>query len=302
MTAPTDPRPLRVLLATDGSPDARAAVEWLEHFPLPAGSVLLVLSVVTIPPSPITFPELEDLTRSLFADGRQKCDEAADTLRPRWPAVEVSVADGDPREQILKTAENWKPDLAVLGRRGLGGLERMLLGSVSLAAARHLACPVLVVQGLPRATRRVVVGVDGSEESRWAVNFVAALALGPDVEVHLLAVAESPPVPTSLPRGAREAFRSVVAELEERQQAALREVLVRAAGRLGGRAHVHTHTPVGDPARLLLERAATADLVVVGSRGLGAVRRLLLGSVSEKVFQHASCPVLIVKALGGSAA
>ena len=57
----------------------------------------------------------------------------------------------------------------------------------------------------------------------------------------------------------------------------------------------------GDPARRLLERAAAADLLVVGSRGLGAVRRLLLGTVSEKVLQHAPCPVLIVKESGVSA-
>jgi len=302
MTVPTDPRPLRVLLATDGSPDARAAAECLARFPLPPSSALLVLSVVAIPPSPITFPGLEDLKQSLLADGRRMCDEAADVLRPRWPAVEISVADGDAREQILRTAEVWKPDLAVLGRRGLGGLERMLLGSVSLTAARHLACPVLVVQGPPRATQRIVVGVDGSEESRRAVNFVAALALGPDAEVHLVAVAESLLVPASLPSAAREAFRSIVAEVDERQRATLRDVLSRAAGRLGGRVQVHTHTPVGDPARLLLQTAAIADLVVVGSRGLRAVRRLLLGTVSEKVLQHAPCPVLIVKDLGGPAA
>jgi nucleotide-binding universal stress UspA family protein len=52
---------------------------------------------------------------------------------------------------------------------------------------------------------------------------------------------------------------------------------------------------VGDPARALLEQAAAADLLAVGSRGLGAVRRVLLGSVSEKVLQHAPCPVLVVR-------
>jgi nucleotide-binding universal stress UspA family protein len=300
MTAPTAPRPLRVLLATDGSPDARAAAECLARFPLPPNSVLLMLSVVAIPPSPITFPGLEDLKQSLLADGRRACDEAADLLRPRWPAIEVSVVDGDAREQLLKTAEDWKPDLVVLGRRGLGGLERMLLGSVSLTAARHLACPVLIVRGPARPIQRIVVGVDGSEESRRAVNFVESLPLGPDIQVHLVAVAESLFVPASLPSATREAFRSTVAEVDERQQATLQEMLI-AAGRLDGLAEVHTHTPVGDPARLLLEMAARADLLIVGSRGLGAVRRLLLGTVSEKVLQHAPCPVLIVKGIGGSA-
>ena len=292
---PVEPRPLRVLLATDGSPDARAAAEWLARLPLASGSTILVVSVVAIPPSPITFPGLEELKRSLLAEGRRVCDEAADVLRPRWPAVEPSVIDGDPREQILRAAETWKPDLAVLGRRGLGGLERMLLGSVSLAAARHLPCPVFIMHGAPRAIQRIVIGVDGSAESRAAVNFVAGLALGPDVEIHLVAVAESVFVPSSLPAAAREAFRSLVAEANERQQESLRDVLLRAAARWRGRASVHTHKPVGDPARELLERAGGADLLVVGSRGLGAVRRLLLGTVSEKVLQHAPCPVLIVK-------
>jgi nucleotide-binding universal stress UspA family protein len=298
VTARSKPRHLRVLVATDGSPDARAAVEWLTGFPLPHGAVPLVLSVVAIPPSPITFPGLEDLKQSLLADGRRACEEAADALRPRWPAVQGRLAEGDPREQIVKTAETWRPHLAVLGRRGLGGVERLLLGSVSLTAARHLACPVLVVQGPPRPIQRIVVGVDGSEESQRAVDFVESLPLGPDVEVHLVAVAELL-VPTSLSFAAREALRPDVAEVYRRQQGNLRDVLIRTASRFRGRPGVHTHTPVGDPARLLLEMAAHADLVVVGSRGLGAVRRLLLGTVSEKVLQHAPCPVLIVKDLGG---
>jgi nucleotide-binding universal stress UspA family protein len=297
-TTPTEPRPLRVLLATDGSPDARNAAEWLARFPLARGSRILVLSAVAIPPSPITFPGLEDLQRSLLAEGRRGCDEAADLLRSRWPAIEVSVVDGDPREQILRAADTWKPDLAVLGRRGLGGLERLVLGSVSLTAARHLSCSVLIPHGSPRSVRRVVVGVDGSEPSRRAVDFVAALAVEPDVEVDVVAVAESLPVASSLPFAAREAFRSLTAEVDEQQHARLRDVLARATRGLSERARVHTHTLVGDPARQLLERAATADLLVVGSRGLGAVRRLLLGTVSEKVLQHAPCPVLIVKESG----
>ena len=300
MTTRSRPRHLRVLLATDGSADARAAAECLARFPLPPSSVPLVLSVVTIPPSPISFPGLEDLKQSLLADGRRACEEASDVLRPRWPAVQDRVAEGDPREQILKTAKTWRPHLAVFGRRGLGGFERMLLGSVSLTAARRLACSVLVVQGPTRPIQRIVVGVDGSEESSRAVNFVESLPLGPDVEVHLVAVVE-PLVPTSLSFAAREALRPDLAEEYGRRQGNLRDVLIRAANRWRGRPGVHTHTPVGDPARQLLEMAATADLVVVGSRGLGAVRRLLLGTVSEKVLQHALCPVLIVKDRGGSA-
>jgi nucleotide-binding universal stress UspA family protein len=298
-TGPAEPRALRVLVATDGSEDALGAARWLARFPLPPRSTILVLSAVVIPPSPITFPGLEELQRSLLAEGRRACAEAADLLRSRWPAIELSVVDGDPREQILRAAETWKPDLAVLGRRGLGGLERLVLGSVSLMAVRHLACSALIAHGPPRDIRRVVVGVDGSEPSRRALDFVAALALEPEVEVDVVAVAESILAPSSLPAAARAAFRSVMADVDAQQQARLRDVLARATRGLGGWARVHTQTSVGDPARALLERAATADLLAVGSRGLGAVRRALLGSVSEKVLQHASCPVLIVREAGG---
>ncbi len=297
-TTLAEPRPLRVLLATDGSPDARHAAEWLTRFPLAQGSTILVLSAVTIPPSPITFPALRELQLSLFAEGRRACDEAADLLRARWPAIDISVVDGDPREQILRAAETWQPDLAVLGRRGLGGLERLLLGSVSLTAARHLPCSVLIPHGPPRAIRRVVVGVDGSQPSRRAVDFVATLALEPGMELDVVAVAESLLVPASLSFAAREALRSLTAEVNEQEQARLRDGLGRATAALGERARVNTHTPLGDPARQLLERATAADLLVVGSRGLGAIRRLLLGTVSEKVLQHAPCPVLIVKEAG----
>jgi nucleotide-binding universal stress UspA family protein len=294
-------RPVRAMLATDGSPDAQAAAGCLARIPFSAGASVLVLSVVTIPPSPITFPGLEELKQSLLGDGRRACQEAAAALAPRWRDVEIRVVDGDAREQILKTAEEWRPDLAVLGHRGLGGLERFLLGSVALAAARHLTCSVLVVPEASRARagsasmRKIVVGVDGSDESRRAIAFIESLDLAPESEVLLVAVAESVLVPASLPATAREALRALAAETAEQRRASLRDMLGGAVGRLGARARVQTSTVLGDPASRLVEAAAGADLLAVGSRGLGPVRRLLLGSVSERVLNRAPCPVLVVK-------
>jgi nucleotide-binding universal stress UspA family protein len=300
-TPPAEPRPLRVLLATDGSPDARQAAEWLARFPLAQESAILVLSAVTIPPSPITFPALKEFQLSLFAEGRRACDEAADLLRGRWPAIDISIVEGDPREQILRGAENWKADLAVLGRRGLGPLDRLLLGSVSLTAARALPCSVLIPHGSPRTIRRIVVGIDGSEPSRRVLEFMAALALEPDVLIDVVAVAQSVFGATPLSFAVREPMRSLAAEADAQEQARLRDVLARAVAAWGKRTRVNTHTVLGDPARELLERASGTDLIVVGSRGLGALRRLLLGTVSEKILQHAPCPVLIVKEWGALA-
>ena len=285
MTTRSRPRHLRVLLATDGSPDARAAAEWLARFPLPEGAVPLVLSVVSIPPSPIAFPGLEDLKQSLLADGRRACEEAADALRPRWPAIQIKVAEGDPREQILRTAATWRPHLAVLG-----AWARRARTHAARQRVAHRRSP----PGLFRPRGPGPRAADPAH--RGGGRRFGGIATG----CQLRGITPSRPRRRGSPRGGGGTPRPDLpvlrraGDVEVRRgrgvregTGKLRDVLMRAAGRLEGRSGVHTHTPVGDPARQLLEMAATADLIVVGSRGLGPVRRLLLGSVSEKVLQHA---------------
>ena len=214
----TKPRHLRVLLATDGSPDARAAVEWLARFPLPPGSVLLVLSAVAIPPSPISFPGLEDLKQSLLAEGRRACDEAADVLRPRWPAVQVSVVEGDPREQILRTAETWRPHLAVFGRRGLGGLDRMCLAASRSPPPATSPAPSSFPSAHPERFAASCSGSTG-RNPRAGLGLLAALALERDVEVDVVARQSPSSARSSLPFAVREPLRSLAAEADEQEQA-----------------------------------------------------------------------------------
>lgn len=284
------------MLATDGSADATAAAGWLAHFPLPPEATVLVVSVATLPRSAIRFPAVDELDAAIVAEARRAAEDAQAVLRPRWRAVEIRVPTGDPREQILSVAEAWKPDLAVFGRRGLGGFARALLGSVSLAAARHLGGAVLVARGAPRPIRRVVVGVDGSDDSLHALRLLEALPLDPATEVWVLAVGETVSLPQRVPAFVRDSLKAATAELEAKQTADLRALLERAVGRLAREGRVELRPVLGRPADAIIAAAGEgADLVVVGHRGLGPVRRLLLGTVSETVLAHAPCPVLIVK-------
>ncbi|OGK83272.1 MAG: hypothetical protein A2W08_05985 [Candidatus Rokubacteria bacterium RBG_16_73_20] len=291
---------MRVLLATDGSKDARTATVYLRDFPLPEGSRILLLSVVDAPASPLDVPPVREFRAALRAEGRRALEEARRLLGPRGATAEDRVAEGGARAEILRAADEWEADLIVLGARGLGGVRGVLLGSVSSAVAHHARCPVLVVKGRPRPLGGVLIALDGSEHAWAGVRFVLALPLDRGTKVRLLSVVERVHYPSSAPRLLRAQLRGLLADMEKERRAELDRGLARAAAELRGRVtRVTRGTPTGTPAGEIVAaaRELDADLVVVGARGRGGIERLLLGSVSERVLRDARCPVLIVKGL-----
>lgn len=293
---------MRVLLATDGSTDALTATRWLRLFPLPADSPVLVLMVAEVVEPPVRAETLEHLRDAVLGDARRIGDEARRLLGPRGPGSEVRVSEGEPRAEIVRAAEEWRAELLVMGARGLGGVRGLLLGSVSQDVARHAPCPVLVVKGQPKGLRRAVVAVDGSPDSLEAVRFFAALPLPAKLRVRLVGVVHRHRIPPLAPRAAQAHLRAVVAQLERERTAEVETALQGAAAALREKAGaVELAIPVGRPGEQVVREAAefAADLVVVGARGLGGVKRFLLGSVSEEVLRAARCPVLIVKGSRG---
>jgi nucleotide-binding universal stress UspA family protein len=289
---------VRVLLATDGSKDARAAAAYLREVPLPPATTVRIIVAVTLPQFALDDPPVREFKRSVLAQARGLAAEARAALAPRDLVVETDVVVGDPRAEIVRVADEWPADLIVLGARGLGRIKRLLLGSVSLAVARHASCPVLVVKGRPRKVGSVLVAMDGSEDSFQAVRFLQSLALPRRTRVRLLSVVERLPYPTTAPGAIRGQLQRMLKELEAERRGELDKVLERAAAQLDDKlTRVTRSTPTGNPADEIVAAAGDyeTDLVVVGARGRGGVARLLLGSVSEKVLRDARCPVLIVK-------
>jgi len=290
---------MRVLLATDGSQEARAAAEWLRDSPIPADARVRVLSVASMPRPPVGVPPA---ARREFAEwARDEARRAADGARAivaaRWPNAAAEVTNGDALSDVREVVVNAAADadLVVVGARGLGAIRRMFLGSVSLAVARHAPCSVLVVRGTPRPVKRVLVGIDGSPDALAAARFLASLALA-DASVKLVAVLEPPATPADV------VMTPQLVDAVQRTQEARREELRRALADAGAvlkgvAASVDASVVEGHPGSVLVKTAAEGnhDLIVVGSRGLGAMQRLLLGSVSETVLHEARCPVLIVK-------
>jgi nucleotide-binding universal stress UspA family protein len=289
---------MRVLLATDGSKDSRAATAFLKELPLPAPTTVRIVAVVSLPGFALDATSAPALKRAVLDRAQGVTEEARVTLAPRGFTIETGVTEGDPRKEIVRQADEWKADLVVLGARGLGGVKRFLLGSVSDAVARHAVCPVLVVKGRRRNLGSVLVAMDGSEGSFQAVRFLQSFALPRQTKVRLLSVVERLRYPTTAPRSVQGQLVRMLKELEAERRGEVDKVLERAARQLDDKiTRVTRYTPTGDAAEEIVATAQDfdTDLVVVGARGLGGVARVLLGSVSERVLHHARCPVLIVK-------
>jgi nucleotide-binding universal stress UspA family protein len=144
---------MRVLVATDGSTDARTAAQWLADFPRPDDASALVLAVVDLPPSPLDIPTVADFKRTLLdvraavslitEDRRRALEASLDEAAKRFVAPTHELPVGPPAETLVRLSA--EVDLIVVGARGLGALKRLLLGSVSERVLRHAACPVLIV-------------------------------------------------------------------------------------------------------------------------------------------------------------
>ncbi|MGH7393502.1 MAG: universal stress protein, partial [Candidatus Rokuibacteriota bacterium] len=176
----------RVVVATDGSPVARAAVAAAVDFPWPATS--RASGVLARAPLPGTAAMTATVWAAIGQNLERVAAEARRTLRRRWPDAEVAVLDTPPADAIL--AEARGAQAIVIGSRGHGIVGRLLLGSVSRQVVRSAPCSTLVVKGRTRAFRHFVVGVDGSANSRRAAAFVASLDRGRGARVTLVAVVE----------------------------------------------------------------------------------------------------------------
>jgi nucleotide-binding universal stress UspA family protein len=290
-----------IVVATDGSPPARAAVAAAVAFPWPRGTRavgVVARQGFTAPAMAAEWPAQvwDTLERALEQIRR----DAQAQLARRWPGAEVPIADGPPAEAILRTARRLSAGAIVVGSRGHGMLGRLFLGSVSRAVVRGARCPVLVAKGRRRAGRRVVLGVDGSPHAKQAVELLARLAPEAGSQVTVVHAVEPTRLPSLGPAPA--AVRAAVqaqarAQSAEATAAARREV--EAAARRLGRAGWRTRTvgPAGAPLAELLNaiRGARADLLAIGARGVGGVERLLLGSVAEGAVSRAPVSVLVVR-------
>jgi nucleotide-binding universal stress UspA family protein len=286
-------RSLRVLVATDGSDEAQAAIATARQFPWPDRSRLRVV----IARNPRAAHRRSILLAAADRSAEDAAARARRALSRRWPDVEVAIIDEPPVKAILAEASRFEADVIVLGWRGHGRVRQLLMGSVSRGVVRGAKSPVLVVRQAARVVR-IVVGYDASTTATRALAFVERLAPPRNGKVILVSAMQL----RSAPSGRRLPGAATIAEEIRRANAATgraaMQQLARAAQRLT-RSGWDTSTLLvrGTPLRHLFRAVeiAGAHLLVIGARGTTGVRYLLLGSVAEGALDRSSVPVLLVR-------
>jgi nucleotide-binding universal stress UspA family protein len=295
--------PTKILLATDGSKEAELAAKTAVGLAQKSASELHVVHVITLPldtHDPSSFDP--EVWRQLEQRARTRLEELVGRIEASGGEVEGShLGLGRPDAEIIAQAEEIGAGLIVMGSRGFGALRRALTGSVSDSVVRHAHCPVMVVRGEPVVfPTKILVATDGSEEANLAASSAADLANSTGSELHLTYVRHIPRVlyeslgtsvldpdpQRGIKEHAEEAARTKLEELTQK---------IRDAG--GKVAEAHARVGYPDAEIVGLAGRLGAGLIVMGSRGLGPLKRALMGSVSDSVVRHSPCPVLVVREL-----
>jgi nucleotide-binding universal stress UspA family protein len=300
----------KILLATDGSPEAIRATRMAVTLSNALSSELHVVRVGGVPSAYYGYSEAEMFGREyqvLRAREeeyvRERLDEGVEKVRAMGGEVAGSHAGaGSADTEIVRLAEELGAGLVILGSRGLGPLRRAVMGSVSSSVVRHAHGSVLVVRGdgperddLPG---RILLAFDGSKEAFGAARAVAEISNVTGSVLHIVYCLNLEPW-LSYPGPVMPDLRKKnLEDLEESKRKARAWVdrqaeLIEAEGAKVEEAHLVFGKP--DEAIVELGEEMEAGLIVTGSRGLGGVRRALMGSVSDSVVRHAHCPVLVVR-------
>jgi nucleotide-binding universal stress UspA family protein len=281
----------RIIIGVDGSDRSFAALRWgvreahrreCEVFIIVGGHVPVV--------APYYAPLLSAREWEMFAaEDHKLLDRAmaeAHLVNPTVP-VDGQVVDAPAVRALVDAAGS--EDIIAVGAQGAGGVLAALTGSVAQGVVHHATCPVIVVPDSAAAliTNKIVVGVDGSDDSlialRWALQTARETHATVDV-VHVWSYPyQGPRTGVTEPRdlmeldAARALDNTLHAVVVERQGLTVHPVLAQ-----------------GSPPDVLAERAADADLLVVATHGAGALRARIMGSVSHALLHAATCPLALI--------
>ncbi|MBB3101079.1 nucleotide-binding universal stress UspA family protein [Actinoplanes campanulatus] len=279
----------RIIVGYDGSSWSHDALVWaLEEAERTGDPVELVYAdewpvlapAASMVPSPAVRPESN---AAQVIDGT--LSRAVEAARKTHPLVPVTATTLRAHAAAALTERSAQARLLVLGGRGHSAVAG-LLGSVTVAVTAHARCPVVVVRGATPVTGPVVVGIDDTVTAAGVLAFAAEQARARKAPLSVIHAwppvtgiwAETPMATGTVTEQERAPFDSQVTLVRDTFPDL----------------RIDADAVVEHPAAALTRVSDGAQLLVVGSRGRGALRGLLLGSVSQHLLRHSACPVAIV--------
>jgi nucleotide-binding universal stress UspA family protein len=304
---------MKILFATDGSEHASAALDFLLRFPFPRDTSITIITVVDDMPmiqaKLDTLDEdqaeaLQSVNRALQVDAEQLVAGVGDRLRADGWSGEALIRGGAPAKEILQAADDIDADLIVLGSHGMGGVKRFLLGSVSDRVLEYASCSVLIVKtpatAVPAMSAemgantsfKVMLAYDGSKASRLAMETCAGLPLGKESEIRVVSVM---PLVTAYRQDVRQHINRIWLRKKQVMQDELEETV---RSLRWTTPNVFTELREGSSIQneiLTAAEEADSDLIMIGCKDRGTIKRLLLGSVTHRLARYAACTVWAVR-------
>ena len=286
-----------VQVGIDGSSNSARALAWAIEEGRVRGAKVEAVYVWQVPALAYTAagfipPDEESMER----EGRRVFDDLLSTAADAGDVkVDLRICEGPPADVLAKVSGDPDVGVLVVGARGHGGFAGLLLGSVSHSLTHHCHKPLVIVPrdwavGEKGIRGHIVVGVDGSEGSERALRWAVQEARARDIPLEVLMVwsPPSPVLPAHLPITATGS-----ADFGGRVLDVLSDCVARfdTTG-----VELKLTVLEGSPARILTDRASSAALLVVGTRGLGRTREAVSGSVSHACTHHGVVPVVVVPA------
>jgi len=287
---------MRVLLAVDGSEHSNRATEGVRS--LASITSLTILHVIDLPrlTYPMLGPEIaKDLAmtveQAMRAEGKQVMSRTMSHLSYHASPVNKRFEEGVPGELICSAAQELRADLILMGARGVGQIQELVLGSVSHRVLTHAPCPVLIIKSPLTEIKKILLPLQGLGDVERVKEFLAHHPFHAEVEIIVFTVV---PIPRSI-------FRAGVSASESDIQQALESAenfMDKAVGELKPTSYTVTGlVGMGAPAETILEQETETkpDLILMGSHHPSAISRVVLGSVSHTVLHRSSCPVLLLR-------
>ncbi len=278
----------KILVAVDGSASSRNALAQAFRLAVDEKCWITVASVIPSYAGELDLTGVRDVHASLAKPCEDALGEAQRLAERERALIKTVCEEGEVYERIVDLAEGENADIIVMGRRGRGRLERSLIGSVTARVIGHAQRDVFVVpDGSALGWKKILFATDGSKFSARAAEKAVSFARSYGGELVVLSVVDVPP---EFYAEAPKAVEDLVRKAKE---------YAFAVGEMAAAAGVKSESFVREAeafeAIIRLAKEQAVDVIVVGSHGRTGLRRLLMGSVTEKVIGHAPCPVLVAK-------